>query len=89
MDPSGGTSFGASSAPPSTCSIAPCAACPDELWSVSLWDDPRCRGLGVLVRRLPHPFLARLLPVGAVRDSSPPPFTLAELDPAGLLPEGP
>ena len=67
------------------------AACPDELWRCPPVGRCRVAGVrGVLVRRLSHPFLARPVPVRRGRGFAPPaPFTLDELDPAGLLPDRP
>jgi DinB superfamily len=65
-------------------------ACPDELWSIQMWNDPE---LGPEFSQFWYVayhalFWLDLYLSGAVEGFNPPaPFTLAELDPAGLLPE--
>ena len=66
-------------------------ACPDELWQVRLWDDPRLPSSSEFWYILYHTlFWLDLYLSGSVEGFLPPaPFTLDELDPAGLLPEKP
>jgi hypothetical protein len=65
--------------------------CPDELWQARMWNDPGMRQefsefWYVAFHTL---FWLDLYLTGAVEGFRPPvPFTLDELDPAGLLPEG-
>ena len=61
-------------------------ACPDELWSGQVWNEP---GFSQFWYVAYHTlFWLDLYLSGAVEDFvPPPPFTLDELDPAGLLPE--
>ncbi len=67
-------------------------ACPDELWHGRLWSNPSERAAYsqfwyVIYHAL---FWLDLYLSGAVEGfAPPPPFTLDELDPAGLLPERP
>ena len=65
------------------------AACPDELWRVRLWDDAELPGAAEFWYIVYHTlFWLDLYLSGAVEGFAPPaPFTLDELDPAGLLPE--
>jgi hypothetical protein len=67
------------------------AACPDELWRVRLWDDAELPGAAEFWYIVYHTlFWLDLYLSGAVERFAPPaPFTLDELDPAGLLPETP
>ena len=65
-------------------------ACPDELWSACLWSGPAQQpGLSEFWYVAYHTlFWLDLYLSGAVEGFAPPaPFTLDELDPAGLLPE--
>lgn len=66
-------------------------ACPDHLWHVRLWDDPRLPAAAEFWYILYHTlFWLDLYLSGSVEGFAPPaPFTLDELDPAGLLPEKP
>lgn len=64
--------------------------CPDPLWTASLWEDTSAPpGLADFWYLAYHTlFWLDLYLSGAVEGFTPPaPFTLAELDPAGLLPE--
>lgn len=64
-------------------------ACPDELWSERLWRDPAQQpGLSEFWYVAYHTlFWLDLYLSGSVEGFAPPaPFTLDELDPAGLLP---
>ena len=67
------------------------AACPDALWRVRLWDDAELPESAAFWYIVYHTlFWLDLYLSGAVEGFAPPaPFTLAELDPAGLLPEKP
>ena len=67
------------------------AACPDELWRVRLWDDAELPEAAEFWYIVYHTlFWLDLYLSGAVEGFAPPaPFTLDELDPAGLLPETP
>ena len=67
------------------------AACPDELWRVRLWDDAELPGSAEFWYIVYHTlFWLDLYLSGAVEGFAPPaPFTLDELDPAGLVPERP
>lgn len=59
--------------------------CPEELWSVLVWDDPYATFWNVAYHAL---FWLDLHLSGSVDGFAPPaPFTLDELDPAGRLPE--
>ena len=65
-------------------------ACPDELWSARLWGENSSEGeLAQFWYVAYHSlFWLDLYLTGSVEGFTPPaPFTLAELDPAGLLPE--
>jgi hypothetical protein len=64
-------------------------ACPDELWQARLWDDqPLPRSAEFWYIAYHSLFWLDLYLSGAVEGFAPPaPFTLDELDPAGLLPE--
>lgn len=64
-------------------------ACPDELWRVRLWDDPELPESAEFWYIVYHSlFWLDLYLSGAVEGFAPPaPFTLDELDPAGVLPE--
>jgi hypothetical protein len=66
-------------------------ACPDHLWRVRLWDDPQLPESSEFWYILYHPlfWLDLYLSGSAGRFIPPAPFTLDELDPAGLLPERP
>jgi hypothetical protein len=65
-------------------------ACPDELWTVRLWSDPKLppefsEFWYVVYHTL---FWLDLYLYGSIEGFAPPaPFTLDEIDPAGLLPE--
>jgi hypothetical protein len=64
-------------------------SCPETLWDVQLWQDPTMpRGFSEFWYILYHSlFWLDLYLSGAVEGFSPPdPFTLDELDPAGVLP---
>jgi DinB superfamily len=67
-------------------------ACPDELWSDRLarpeWDDRNVVGFWYVVYHALF-FLDYYLADSTKAFRPPPPFTLDELDPAGLLPERP
>lgn len=64
-------------------------ACPDDLWTVRLWDDPELPASSEFWYLAYHTlFWLDLYLSGAVEGFVPPaPFNLDELDPAGLLPE--
>jgi hypothetical protein len=65
-------------------------SCPDELWSTRLWNNPADPpGLSEFWYVVYHTlFWLDLYLSGSVEGFTPPaPFTLDELDPAGLLPE--
>jgi len=65
-------------------------ACPDELWSIRLWNDPTNRAeLSEFWYVAYHTlFWFDLYLSGAVEGFTPPaPFKLDELDPAGVIPE--
>ncbi|MBE2223555.1 MAG: DinB family protein [Anaerolineae bacterium] len=66
-------------------------ACPDHLWRVRLWDDPKLPQSAEFWYILYHTlFWLDLYLSGSVEGFMPPaPFTLDELDPAGLIPEKP
>jgi len=67
-------------------------ACPDELWHAGLWDEPSERPEYAQFWYLAYYalFWLDLYLSGAVEGFAPPaPFTLDELDPAGLVPETP
>ena len=66
-------------------------ACPDEHWRVRLWDDPILPQSAEFWYILYHTlFWLDLYLSGSVEGFNPPaPFTLDELDPAGILPERP
>ena len=66
-------------------------ACPDHLWPIRLWDDPQLPESAEFWYILYHTlFWLDLYLSGSVEGFAPPaPFTLDELDPAGLLPERP
>jgi len=66
-------------------------ACPDELWHSRLWDNPQSSDFSQFWYVVYHTlFWVDLYLFGAVEGFAPPtPFTLDELDPAGLLPERP
>lgn len=64
--------------------------CPDDLWDVQLWNDPDSpQGFSEFWYVAYHSlFWLDLYLSGSVEGfTPPPPFTLDELDPAGLLPE--
>ncbi len=63
--------------------------CPNELWEEPLWNDPTAPGLSRYWYLAYHAlFWADLDLYGGVEGFTPPaPFTLSELDPAGLLPD--
>ena len=67
------------------------AACPDELWRVRLWDDAELPESAEFWYIVYHTlFWLDLYLSGAVEGFVPrAPFTLDELDPAGLPPETP
>ena len=66
-------------------------ACPDQMWTVRLWDDkhlPRASEFWYIVYHTL--FWLDLYLSGSVEGFLPPaPFTLDELDPAGIVPEKP
>src|SRR5688500_15274889 len=64
-------------------------ACPDELWQARLWDDDSMPEFSEFWYVAYHTlFWLDLYLSGSVEGFAPPaPFTLDELDPAGLLPE--
>jgi hypothetical protein len=65
-------------------------ACPEELWSAGLWggDSPEGELAQFWYVGYHTLFWLDLYLTGSVEGFAPPaPFTLAELDPAGLLPE--
>lgn len=64
-------------------------ACPDELWLVRLWDDPILpRSAEFWYISFHTLFWLDLYLSGTVEGFMPPaPFTLDELDPAGIIPE--
>jgi len=66
-------------------------ACPDDLWRVRLWDDAELPESAAFWYVVYHTlFWLDLYLSGAVEGFVPPaPFTLDELDPAGVLPESP
>jgi len=66
-------------------------ACPDDLWQVRLWDDPRLPRAAEFWYLAYHTlFWLDLYLSGSVEGFVPPaPFTLDELDPAGIIPEKP
>ena len=66
-------------------------ACPDVLWRVRLWDDAELPAAAEFWYIVYHAlFWLDLYLTGSVEGFAPPaPFTLDELDPAGLLPERP
>jgi hypothetical protein len=66
-------------------------ACPDELWEVRLWDEPRLPRISEFWNICFHTlFWLDLYLSGSVDGFLPPaPFTLDELDPAGVVPERP
>jgi hypothetical protein len=66
-------------------------ACPDDLWHVRLWEDSQLPASSEFWYILYHTlFWLDLYLSGSVEGFVPPqPFTLDELDPAGLLPERP
>ena len=66
-------------------------ACPDELWQVRLWDDPNLPRSSEFWYILYHTlFWLDLYLSGSVEGFRPPaPFTLDELDPAGIIPDRP
>ena len=65
------------------------AACPETLWQVRLWDDDELPGASEFWYIVYHTlFWLDLYLTGTVEGFAPPaPFTLDELDPAGLLPD--
>jgi hypothetical protein len=66
------------------------SACPDELWQAPLWDERgETRGYAEFWYLAYHAlFWLDLYLTGSVEGFAPPePFTLDELDPAGVLPE--
>ena len=66
-------------------------ACPDQLWHVRLWEDPHLpRSTEFWYISYHTLFWLDLYMSGSVDGFRPPaPFTLDELDPAGLIPEKP
>jgi hypothetical protein len=66
-------------------------ACPDHLWHVRLWDDPQLPRSSEFWYIAYHTlFWLDLYLSGSVEGFTPPaPFTLEELDPAGIIPEQP
>jgi hypothetical protein len=68
------------------------SACPEELWQATVWDDPEDLTTYSEFWYLAYHTLFWLdfyLSNGAADFAPPSPFTLDELDPAGLLPERP
>ena len=65
------------------------AACPDELWQARLWAEPRLPRAAEFWYLIFHTlFWADLYLSGSEAGFAPPaPFTLEELDPAGVIPE--
>ncbi len=63
--------------------------CPDELWEERLWDDPSVPDLAAFWYVAYHTlFWTDLYLGGQLQGFAPPaPYTLSELDSAGLLPE--
>lgn len=63
--------------------------CPETLWEERLWNDPGAPGLSAYWYLIYHClFWADVDLTGGVEGFTPPaPFTLSELDPAGLLPD--
>ncbi len=63
--------------------------CPDELWSESLWEDRSMPGASAFWYLAYHTlFWLDLYLSGSAEGFAPPaPFTLDELDPAGVLPD--
>ena len=66
-------------------------ACPDRLWTARLWDDEQLPRAGEFWYIAFHAlFWLDLYLSGAVEGfTPPPPFTLDELDPAGIIPHIP
>ena len=66
-------------------------ACPDPLWQVRLWEDPQLPRASEFWYIVYHTlFWLDLYLSGSSEGFLPPvPFTLDELDPAGILPERP
>jgi hypothetical protein len=66
-------------------------ACPDRLWQVRLWDDPELPRADEFWYLAYHTlFWTDLYLTGSIEGFSPPsPFTLDELDPAGIIPPEP
>ncbi len=64
-------------------------ACPDELWHLRLWDDPKLPRSSEFWYISYHTlFWLDLYLSGSVEGFMPPaPFTLDELDPAGIIPQ--
>ena len=62
--------------------------CPDELWAESLWDDRDAPGLSAFWYLAYHALFWLDLYLSGTREgfAPPDPFTLDELDPAGVLP---
>jgi len=66
-------------------------ACPEQLWTVRLWEDERLPRAAEFWYLVYHTlFWLDLYLSGSVEGfMPPPPFTLDEMDPAGILPEKP
>ena len=66
-------------------------ACPEALWQVRLWDDPQLPRSAEFWYLAYHTlFFLDLYLTGTTEGFMPPaPFTLDELDPAGIIPERP
>jgi hypothetical protein len=65
-------------------------ACPDDLWHRSLWDDDRPDLAQFWYLGYHTLFWLDLYLSGAVEGfAPPPPYTLSELDPAGIVPDPP
>ncbi len=66
-------------------------ACPDQLWQAHLWNDPQIPRASEFWYIAYHTlFWLDLYLSGSAAGFMPPaPFTLAELDPAGIIPERP
>jgi hypothetical protein len=66
-------------------------ACPDQLWQIRLWNEPRLPRAAEFWYIVYHTlFWLDLYLSGSAAGFMPPaPFTLDELDPAGIIPERP
>jgi len=62
--------------------------CPDELWGKGLWEDPSLPGLSAFWYIAYHALFWLDFNLSRDQEFAPPaPFTLSELDPAGVLPD--